>query len=74
VHIEDIGNSRIHQHLVPGDGAVDFAEVFAVMKKLGYEGDISLELYPYVNAPEIAGRKSLAHLGPLFAEAGLNIA
>lgn len=74
VHIEDIGNSRIHQHLVAGDGAIDFAEVFAVMKNLGYDGDISLELYPYVNAPEIAGRKSLEHLRPLFAQAGLTIA
>ena len=74
VHIEDIGSSRIHQHLVAGDGAIDFAEVFAVMKKLGYGGDISLELYPYVNAPEIAGRKSLEYLRPLFAEAGIQIA
>ncbi|MFW6335007.1 MAG: sugar phosphate isomerase/epimerase family protein, partial [Desulfosalsimonas sp.] len=73
VHIEDIGRSRIHQHIVPGDGAIDFAEVFAVMKKLGYRGDISLELYPYVNAPEAAGQKSLEYLRPLFAEAGLEI-
>lgn len=74
VHIEDIGRSRIHQHLVAGDGAVDFAGVLGAMKRLGYRGDISLELYPYVNAPEIAGRKSLEYLRPLFAQAGLDIA
>lgn len=73
VHLEDIGKSRIHQHLVPGDGAVDFKGIFQTMKKLDYRGDISLELYPYVNEPKAAGRVSLEHLRPLFAEAGLDI-
>jgi len=74
VHIEDIGKSRIHQHLVAGDGAIDFREVFTKMKTLGYTGDISLELYPYINCPETAGQKSLDHLLPLFDKAGLQIA
>ncbi len=73
VHMEDIGRSRIHQHLVPGDGAIDFAGVFEAMKQLGYTGDIALELYPYVNGPEIAGRKSLEYLRPLFSETGLDV-
>ena len=72
VHLEDIGRSRIHQHLVPGDGAIDFREVFQAMKRLDYRGDISLELYPYVNLPETAGRLSLEHIRPLLAEAGLD--
>ena len=71
VHIEDIGNSRIHQHIVPGDGAIDFESVLRVMNLLGYDGHISLELYPYVNGPEIAGEKSLAYLKPLFEKAGI---
>ncbi|MGM0453324.1 MAG: sugar phosphate isomerase/epimerase family protein [Thermodesulfobacteriota bacterium] len=73
MHIEDIGKSRIHQHIVPGDGAIAFEEVFSAMKRLGYTGDISLELYPYVNGPEIAGQKSLEYLKPLFADAGIEI-
>jgi sugar phosphate isomerase/epimerase len=73
IHLEDIGRSRIHHHLVPGDGAIDFAPVFKAMKELGYTGDISLELYPYVNTPEAAGKASLAHLRQLFEEAGLAI-
>ena len=73
VHLEDIGRSRIHHHLVPGDGAIDFVEVFQTMKRLGYQGDITLELYPYANTPEVAGRVSLDHIRPLFAEAGLDI-
>jgi len=74
VHLEDIGKSRIHHHLVPGDGAIDFAEVFQALKKLDYQGDITLELYPYANGPEVAGRASLDYIRPLFAEAGIDIA
>jgi sugar phosphate isomerase/epimerase len=74
IHLEDIGRSRIHHHLVPGDGAIDFASVFRALKRLGYTGDITLELYPYANTPEIAGRKSLAHIRPLFGDAGIEIA
>ena len=71
VHIEDIGKSRIHQHLVAGDGAIDLEDVLTTMAKLRYSGDVSLELYPYVNMPEKAGEESLAVLAPLFNKAGL---
>ena len=71
VHIEDIGRSRIHQHLVAGDGAIDFETVLSTMARLDYKGHISLELYPYVNGPEIAGAKSLAFLTPLFEKYGM---
>ncbi|MBS3756842.1 MAG: sugar phosphate isomerase/epimerase [Desulfobacterales bacterium] len=73
VHIEDIGKSRIHQHIVPGDGAIDFAEMLQAVKRLGYAGDISLELYPYVNEPAAAGAESLAFLRPAFVRAGLEV-
>ncbi len=43
------------------------------MVRLGYTGDISLELYPYVDRPEEAGRESLEYLKPIFREAGLRI-
>ncbi|MBU4055595.1 MAG: sugar phosphate isomerase/epimerase [Proteobacteria bacterium] len=71
VHIEDIGTSRIHQHLVPGDGAIDLGETLETMASLEYNGHISLELYPYINGPEKAGQKSLEYLIPLFQKSGL---
>ncbi|MFW5810925.1 MAG: sugar phosphate isomerase/epimerase family protein [Thermodesulfobacteriota bacterium] len=73
VHIEDIAADRTHQHLIPGQGAIPFQAVFETMKQLGYTGDICLELYPYVETPEIAGRESLDHLRPLFEAAGLEL-
>ncbi len=71
VHLEDIAASRVHRHLICGHGAIDLPAVFAALKRLGYEGDVSLELYPYVDAPEAAGRESLDFLRPLFEAAGL---
>jgi sugar phosphate isomerase/epimerase len=73
VHLEDIASSRIHNHLIPGRGAIDFLDVFETMVRLGYQGDISLELYPYVDMPEEAGRESLDHIRPIFEEAGLAV-
>ena len=73
VHLEDIAASRVLNHLIPGHGAIDLAGVFRTMKRLGYSGDISLELYPYVDAPEAAGRESLEFLRPLFSEGGLEV-
>jgi sugar phosphate isomerase/epimerase len=74
VHIEDIAPSRRHAHLIAGHGSIRFIDVFDAMKRLDYRGDISLELYPYVDTPEDAGRESLSYLRPIFAQAGLDIA
>jgi sugar phosphate isomerase/epimerase len=73
VHIEDIASNRVHHHLIAGQGAVGFKEIFETMVRLDYRGDISLELYPYVDIPEEAGRESLEHLKPIFYESGLKI-
>ena len=73
VHLEDIASSRVHNHLIPGRGAIRFLEVLQTMVRVGYRGDISLELYPYVDMPEEAGRESLQYLSPIFQEAGLEV-
>jgi sugar phosphate isomerase/epimerase len=73
VHLEDIAASRAHRHLIAGQGTLDFPNIFKTMSRLGYRGDISLELYPYTDRPEEAGKASLKYLLPLFEEAGLEI-
>jgi len=73
MHLEDIADSRVHNHLIAGHGAIGFAELFRAMVRLKYSGHISLELYPYVDAPEEAGRESLDYLRPVFKEAGVDI-
>lgn len=70
VHLEDIAASRVHEHLIPGQGAIPFGEVFEAMRKTDYAGDVCLELYPYLDDPDGAGRESLEYLRPVFARAG----
>jgi sugar phosphate isomerase/epimerase len=71
IHIEDIAATREHNHLIAGLGAIDFPSVFAAMKRLDYQHNMSLELYPYTDRPDEAGEQSLKHLLPLLQEAGL---
>ena len=73
VHLEDIAANRAHNHLVLGHGAIQFQEVFKTMINLGYKGDVSLELYPYVDTPEEAGRESLEYLRTLKQQTGLEL-
>jgi sugar phosphate isomerase/epimerase len=73
VHLEDIAPNREHYHLIAGKGAIPFLELFKTLKALGYNGDITLELYPYTEHPEEAGQASLDYLEPIFQESGLGI-
>jgi sugar phosphate isomerase/epimerase len=57
-HIEDIAATREHVHLVPGRGAIDFPTVLREIAKSGYEGWITVELYPCIDDPDGAGREA----------------
>src|SRR5262249_49970777 len=58
-HLEDIAASRVHHHLVPGAGAIDFAEVAKAIRRTGYDGWLTVELYPYIDDPDAAARTAL---------------
>ncbi len=73
VHLEDIAPSRVHRHLIPGHGAIDFLRVLKTLARTGYQGAVSLELYPYADRPEEAGRESLEALRPVFDAAGISL-
>lgn len=67
VHLEDIGGNRVHQHLTPGKGVIDFRSIFAALGDIDYAGWVTVELYPYeATAAEVA-QKAIAHLKPLLA-------
>jgi sugar phosphate isomerase/epimerase len=57
-HLEDIAATRVHQHLVPGRGAIDFPATLAAIKKTGYTGWLTVELYPYGEDPDGAAREA----------------
>jgi sugar phosphate isomerase/epimerase len=66
-HVEDIAASRVHHHLVPGTGAIDFAEVVGAIQRTGYDGWLTVELYPFLDDPDAAARGALEVLRPLVA-------
>lgn len=61
VHVEDI-RGETHEHLIPGEGDIDFASVKRALDRAGYDGFWTLELYPYKKDPGGAGRTGLAFL------------
>jgi sugar phosphate isomerase/epimerase len=61
-HLEDIAATRIHHHLVPGEGAIDFAAVFRAIAVHTPDLWLTVELYPYRDQPDAAARAARAHL------------
>lgn len=66
-HFEDIAATRVHQHLVPGTGAIDFAATIHAIQASGYDGWLTIELYPFVDDPDAAGREAKSHLEKIAA-------
>jgi len=54
VHLEDIAATRVHHHLVPGDGVIDFRGTLVALKEVGYADWVTIELYTYHENPDVA--------------------
>lgn len=65
VHLEDIGANRVHQHLTPGRGVIDFGRIFAALDRIGYQNWTTVELYPYESTAAGVARSAFAHLQEL---------
>lgn len=61
-HLEDIAATREHHHLVPGHGAIDMTATFREIQKTGYQGWVTVELYPYVDDPDQAGHEAKQYI------------
>ncbi len=68
IHLEDIAADRKHLHLVPGDGAIDFQSVFKAISDIGYDGYVTIELYPFEDDPGKVATRALEHLTPIWRE------
>jgi sugar phosphate isomerase/epimerase len=68
IHLSDIANNRIHNHLIPGQGSINFKAVFKALNDLGYSGVVTVELYPYQEDPMSAATKSYDFLQRIQAE------
>jgi len=72
-HFEDIAASRVHHHLVPGEGAIDFGAVFRAIAAHTPDTWITVELYPYRDRPDDAARAARAHLLSAARDAGVEL-
>ena len=61
VHIEDMRRG-VHDHLMFGDGEVDFADVFAGLRAANYQGMVSVELSRHSHDAVNVARKSFEFL------------
>ncbi len=62
VHVEDIGKNRVHQHLMPGRGVIDFASIFRALDDIHYSGWTTVELYPYETTAAGVAKGAFDHL------------
>ena len=66
--IEEAGEMAMHVHANeadgrgPGTGDTDFREIAAALRKIGYDGYVSVEVFDYKPDPVTIARHSLAHL------------
>ncbi len=70
-HLEDIADTRVHRHLIPGRGAIDFEATVRAIQATGYNGWLTVELYPYIDNPDDAAREAHAYMTTLLKK--LNI-
>ena len=57
-HLADIAIDRVHNHLIPGLGSIDFKPVFKAITEIGYKEFVTVELYPYQDDPVYADKQS----------------
>ncbi len=65
IHIEDI-SKRKHYHLVPGEGEIDFEDIFRALAAIRYDGFVTVELYTFPENPGEAAEKAFNFLKNFF--------
>jgi L-ribulose-5-phosphate 3-epimerase len=64
VHIEDM-RAGVHEHLMFGDGEIEFPPVLAALRKIGYTGGVHVELSRHSHMAPEAARQAFDFLAPL---------
>lgn len=62
VHLEDIPADRTHEHTQLGDGAMDVDGFLNALDDRGYDGYVTVELYPYEETAAETAREAAAYL------------
>jgi sugar phosphate isomerase/epimerase len=64
VHIEDM-RAGVHEHLMFGEGEIDFPPVLAALAEAGYAGGVHVELSRHSHMAPEAARRAFEFLSPL---------
>jgi sugar phosphate isomerase/epimerase len=64
VHIEDMRRG-VHEHLMFGEGDIDFRPVIAALAEIGYDGLLSMELSRHSHEGPTAAKRAFDFLRPL---------
>lgn len=64
VHIEDM-RSGVHEHLMFGDGEMDFPPIIAALREVGYTGPLVVELSRHSHDAVNAARRAFEFLSPM---------
>lgn len=62
IHLEDIPADRTHEHTQLGDGAMDIDGFLTALDSRGYDGFVTVELYPYEETAAETAREAMAYL------------
>lgn len=61
-HIEDIPEDRTHEHTQLGEGGMDLDAFLGALEDRGYDGFVTVELYPYEETAVETARGAMAYL------------
>ncbi|ELY98583.1 xylose isomerase [Natrialba chahannaoensis JCM 10990] len=61
-HLEDIPADRTHEHTQLGDGTMDIDGFLGELEDRGYDGFVTIELYPYEETAVETARDAMAYL------------
>ena len=68
IHIEDMVQG-VHEHLMFGQGTMDFPAICAALRQIGYENGVHVELSRHSHMGVEAVRAAKAFLDPLIKSA-----
>ncbi|MFC7073975.1 sugar phosphate isomerase/epimerase family protein [Halovenus rubra] len=61
-HLEDIPQNRDHEHTQLGDGGMDIQAFLEAVEADGYDGFVTIELYPYEETAQQTAQQAMAYL------------
>lgn len=72
LHIEDM-RSGVHEHLMLGEGEIEFPPVLTTLNAIGYQGPVQVELSRHSHMAPEAARHAYEFLAPMVGQGGARL-